>query len=81
MTICRRTIALLRVMMALLWMRSVLLVRVVVALLLMALRGVGRSAAVRVVALLVLALGRGTIAVLGRLSVGVVRRRGVGALQ
>jgi len=75
--ICRRAIALLRVMMTLLWMRAILLVRVVVALLLMALRGVGRSAAVRVVALLVLALGRGTIAVLGRLSVGVMRRRGV----
>ena len=44
MPICRRTIALLRVMMALLWMRAILLVRVVVALLLMALRRVWRSA-------------------------------------
>ena len=81
MAICWRTIALLWIMMALLWMRSILLVGVVVALLLMSLRRVWRSAAVRVVALLVLALRRGTVAVLGRLPVWVVRRRGVRALQ
>jgi hypothetical protein len=67
-------------MVALLLVRSVLLVRIMVALLLVCLRWVGRCAAVRVVALLVLALRRGTIAVLGRLRIWIVRWRRVGAL-
>jgi hypothetical protein len=74
LAICWRTIALLWVMIALLLMRSILLVGIMIALLLVWLRWVGRSAAVWVVALLVvLLLRRGTIAVLGRLRVGIVR--------
>jgi hypothetical protein len=71
---------LLGVVVALLLVRSVLLVRVMIALLLVCLRWVGRSAAVRVVALLVLALRRGTIAMLRRLRIRVVRWRRVGTL-
>jgi hypothetical protein len=76
--------ALLRVMIALLLMRPILLVRVMISLLLMRGRRVGRVAAVLVVALvalLILVLGRGAVAVLWSLAIGVVRRWRVGALQ
>ena len=73
MAMCWRTIALLWVVVALLLMRSILLVGIMIALLLVWLRWVGRSAAVWVVALLVLLMRRGTIAMLGRLRVGIVR--------
>lgn len=73
LAICWRTIALLWVVVALLLMRSILLVGIMIALLRVWLRWVGRSAAVWVVALLVLLVLRSTIAVLGRLRVGIVR--------
>jgi hypothetical protein len=76
--------ALLRLMIALLLMRPVLLIRVMVSLLLMCGRRVRRMAAVLVVALvalLMLVLGRGAVALLRDLTIGIVRRGSVGALQ
>jgi hypothetical protein len=68
------------VLIALLLVRSVLLVRIVMALLLVGGRRVGRGTAIRIIALLVLTRWRGAIAVL-RWPMWVMRRWRVGALS
>jgi hypothetical protein len=68
------------VLIALLLVRSVLLVRIVMALLLVCGRRVGRGTAIRIIALLVLTRRRGAKAVL-RWPMWVMRRWRVGALS
>ena len=79
----RRTIALLRIVVALLLRRTILLVWILIALLVVRWGRVRRGAAVRVVVVLVLAYRRrrSTIAMLRRLSIGIMRRWRVRALQ
>jgi hypothetical protein len=60
------------VVIALLLVRSILLLRIFISLLLMRGLRIGRGAAVGIVALLILSLRRSTVALLGRLAVGIV---------